>query len=167
MLEQDLYRVMTEFLADWARDQQAGFELFHVIGRPQDRGAHQLRELLTRFNVPFGFHPAGSEQGRRLLEESGLDASRLPVMIRHDGYAVAGPTPAQIIEATGGSIHNDIDECDVVIVGAGPAGAHRCRLCRVRGPADGGPGAGCFRRPGGKQPDDPELPGLPARHQRA
>ncbi len=32
------------------------------------------------------------------------------------------PTPAQIIEAVGGSIHNDVDECDVVIVGAGPAG---------------------------------------------
>jgi thioredoxin reductase (NADPH) len=32
------------------------------------------------------------------------------------------PTPAQIIEAVGGSTRNDVDQCDVVIVGAGPAG---------------------------------------------
>ena len=69
MLEQDLYREVSGFLAEWAKDQQAGFELFHVIGRLQDRGTHELREMLTRFNVPFHFHAAGSEQGRRLLED--------------------------------------------------------------------------------------------------
>lgn len=122
MLEQDLYRVISEFLAEWAKDQQAGFELFHVIGRRQDRGTHELRELLTRFNVPFHFHAAGSEQGRHLLGNKDLDASRLPVMIRHDGYTMVEPTPAQIIAATGGNISNDVGECDLVVVGAGPAG---------------------------------------------
>ena len=43
-------------------------------------------------------------------------------MIRHDDYTMVEPTPAQIVEAVGGSTHNDVDECDVVIVGAGPAG---------------------------------------------
>ena len=104
MLEQDLYREISEFLAEWAKDQEAGFELFHVIGRLQDRGTHELRELLTRFNVPFRFHAADSEQGRHLLEDKGLDASRLPVMIRHDDYTMVEPTPAQIIEAVGGSV---------------------------------------------------------------
>ena len=55
MLEQDLYRAISEFLADWAKDQEAGFDLFHVIGRLQDRSTSELRELLTRFNVPFQF----------------------------------------------------------------------------------------------------------------
>ena len=122
MLEQELYREISEFLADWAKDHHVGFELFHVIGQPQDPGTHELRELLTRFNVPFRFHPGGSEQGRRLLQDQGLDASRLPVMIRHDGYTMVKPAPAQIIEALGGSICADVEECDVVIAGAGPAG---------------------------------------------
>jgi len=122
MLEQELYREISEFLADWAKDHQADFELFHVIGQPQDPSTHELRELLTRLDVPFGFHAAGSEQGRRLLENKGLDALRLPVMIRHDGYTMVEPAPAQIIEALGGSICADVEECDVVIVGAGPAG---------------------------------------------
>jgi thioredoxin reductase (NADPH) len=46
----------------------------------------------------------------------------LPVMVRHDGYTMVRPTVAQVVEAVGGNIHNDIDACDVVVVGAGPAG---------------------------------------------
>jgi thioredoxin reductase (NADPH) len=122
MLEQDLYRAVSEFLAEWSKAQEAGFELFHVIGRLQDPSTNELRELLTRFYVPFHFHAADSEQGRHLLQSRGLDASRLPVMIRHDDYTLVQPTPAQLVEAVGGSISSGVGECDVVIVGAGPAG---------------------------------------------
>src|SRR2546426_602433 len=79
-------RQISEFLAEWATDQEGGFDLFHVIGRLQDRSTHELRALLTRFNVPYHFHAADSEQGRRLLEIKGLDTSRLPLVIRHDDY---------------------------------------------------------------------------------
>ena len=98
MLEQDLYRVLSEFLAEWAKDQEAGFELFHVIGQLQDRSTNELRELLTRFNVPFLFSPS--------------TASRVATYSRSP----------QIIEAVGGSVDNDVDACDVVIDGAGAAG---------------------------------------------
>ncbi len=121
MLEQDLYRVISEFLAEWAKDQEAGFELFHVIGL-EDRGTHELRELLTRFNVPFRFVAADGRRGRQLLRDQGLDSSRLPVMIRYDGYTMIEPTRAQLIAAVGASVRNDVVECDVVIVGAGPGG---------------------------------------------
>ena len=122
MLEQDLYRGVSEFLAEWAKDRSAAFELFHVIGRLNGRSTNELRELLIRFNVPFHFDSADSAEGRRLLERKGLYANHLPVMIRHDDYTMVEPTPAQIVEAVGGSSRNDVDECDVVIVGAGPAG---------------------------------------------
>jgi thioredoxin reductase (NADPH) len=122
MLEQDLYRTVSRFLADWANDQEAGFAPFRVIGPLNDRCTHELRELLTRFGVPFRFHGADTEPGRWLLKDHGLDASRLPVVVRHDGYTMVDPTRAQIIKATGGTIENDVDACDVVIVGAGPAG---------------------------------------------
>jgi thioredoxin reductase (NADPH) len=122
MLEQDLYRAVSRFLADWANDQEAGFAPFRVIGPANDRRTHELRDLLTRFSVPFRFHGAGTESGRQVLKEHGLDASRLPVVVRHDGCAMVDPTRAQIIKATGGTIDSDVDRCDVVIVGAGPAG---------------------------------------------
>jgi thioredoxin reductase (NADPH) len=121
VLEQTLYREVSGFLAEWAKDQQAGFELFYVIGL-EDRGTHELREMLTKFGEPFRFYSADSELGRRLLADRGLDASRLPVVIRHDGHTFIQPTLAQMIAAVGGNIVNDVSECDVAIVGAGPAG---------------------------------------------
>jgi thioredoxin reductase (NADPH) len=121
ILEQTLYREVSGFLAEWAKDQQAGFELFQVIGL-EERGTHELRELLTKFGVPFRFHRADGERGRQCLTEQGLDASRLPVLIRHDGYTMVEPTLDEVIVATGGSIANDVSECDVAVVGAGPAG---------------------------------------------
>ena len=122
MLEQDLYRMVSEFLADWSKDQQGGFDLFYVIGRADHRATSELREMLTRFNVPFRFDSADSPPGRCMLELRDLDPTHLPVVIRHDGYTMVKPAPGKLIEATGGSVHNDIDECDVAIVGAGPAG---------------------------------------------
>ncbi|MGH3194883.1 MAG: hypothetical protein ACRDOH_04735 [Streptosporangiaceae bacterium] len=47
MPEQDLYRAVGEFLAEWANDQDAGCELFHIIGRLHGRSTNELRELLT------------------------------------------------------------------------------------------------------------------------
>ena len=122
LLEPDLYRVISEFLAEWAKDRQAGFDLFHVVGGLDDRGTHDLMELLTRFNVPFRFDAADSDEGRAMIGRKGLDEACLPVMIRHDGYTIVHPSPAQVVEAVGGSTDNDLDECDVVVVGAGPAG---------------------------------------------
>jgi thioredoxin reductase (NADPH) len=121
LAEEVLYREVSGFLAEWAKDQQAGFELFRVIGR-EERGTHELRELLTKFSEPFRFYDADSGRGRKLLAEQGLDASRLPVMIRHDGYTMIKPTLDQIITAVGGSTVNDVSECDVAVIGAGPAG---------------------------------------------
>jgi hypothetical protein len=59
--------------------------------------------LLTRFNVPFRFQTADSGQDHRLLQSKDLDVSRLPV-VRHDGCTMARSAPAQVIEATGGSV---------------------------------------------------------------
>jgi hypothetical protein len=60
MLEQDLYRSVSEFLAQWATNRSAAFELFHVVGQLDGRSTNELRELLIRFNVPFHFDSAAA-----------------------------------------------------------------------------------------------------------
>jgi thioredoxin reductase (NADPH) len=122
LLEQDLYLLISEFLAEWAKGQQAGFDLFRVVGPPGDPSTYQLRQLLTRFNVPYHYLDAGGEQGSKLLRARSLDPSRLPVLIRHDEQTLVEPTLPQLVAATGGTTVNDLDRCDVVIAGAGPAG---------------------------------------------
>jgi thioredoxin reductase (NADPH) len=121
MLEQDFYSVVSECLADWAKNSEVAFELFSVIGL-DDRAGHELRELLTRFNVPFRFVAADSGPAHRLLREHGLDESRLPVLLRYDGHTMVRPDRAQLVAAVGGTVCDDVGDCDVAIVGAGPAG---------------------------------------------
>jgi thioredoxin reductase (NADPH) len=122
LLEPDLYRMVSEFLAEWARDQQSGFDLFYLVGQPTSPDTHELRELLTRFWVPFRFCASDGPEGQRLLAEHGLDPGRLPVLIRHDGYSMVRPTLPELIAAVGASSRSDVDHCDLVVVGAGPAG---------------------------------------------
>src|SRR5436190_6790709 len=62
------------------------------------------------------------EAGRRLLDQAGLDATRLPVVIRYDGQVIIDPSLPELAGAVGVNIKNDVDRCEVAIVGAGPAG---------------------------------------------
>ena len=120
--ELGLYPPVSEFLASWAASQEPGFEMFRIVGPQRNEHCHEIRDLLTRLNVPFGFYPDDAEVGRRLLREAGQDGSRLPVVLRHDGRVLVEPSDADIVEAVGGSTRTDIGSCDLVIIGAGPAG---------------------------------------------
>jgi thioredoxin reductase (NADPH) len=51
-----------------------------------------------------------------------VDGSRLPVLVRYDGQVTVRPDRAQLVAAVGGTVRDDIGDCDVAIVGAGPAG---------------------------------------------
>ncbi len=82
----------------------------------------QLRDAMTRFGMPFGFYATESEGGRRLLAEAGLDATRLPVVVRYDGQVTIDPSLPDLARAIGVSVKNDVDTCELAIVGAGPAG---------------------------------------------
>jgi hypothetical protein len=46
-----------------ARNSEVAFELFSVVGL-DDRAGHELRELLTCFNVPFRIVDSDSDPGR-------------------------------------------------------------------------------------------------------
>jgi thioredoxin reductase (NADPH) len=116
-----LYPAVNEYLAEWTRNHGPRMELVRVIGEDPSARAHEIREILERSGVPHGFYAAASEQGRTLLQRSGLDDSRLPVVVLLDGHAIVNPSNAEIFEALGASSAEE-RTCDVAIVGAGPAG---------------------------------------------
>lgn len=120
--DEAMYRAVSQFLSAWMREQEPTFELFRVVAAEGDRRVLELRDVLTRFNMLFGFYPVDSEAGRRLLDEAGLDGSRLPVLIRYDGQVIVDPSLPDLARAIGVNVHNDVDACEVAIVGAGPAG---------------------------------------------
>jgi thioredoxin reductase (NADPH) len=119
---QGLYPAVSEFLAAWADSQEPAFKMFRIVGPKQSARAHEIRDLLTRMNMPFGYHAESSDMGRQLLREAGQDGKRLPVAVRHDGRVLVEPTDTDLIEAFGGGTQLESGVHDVVIVGAGPAG---------------------------------------------
>jgi thioredoxin reductase (NADPH) len=119
---ESMYRAMSEYLSSWTVEQEPNFEEFRIVAAEGDSRMLQLRDVMTRFSMPFGVYPIESEAGRRLLDQAGLDATRLPVVIRYDGQVMIDPSLPELAGAIGVSIKNDIDTCEVAIVGAGPAG---------------------------------------------
>ena len=117
-----MYRAISEFLSAWTREQEPSFELFRIIAAEDDNRLPEVRDLMTRLSLPFGFYAVDSEAGRELLEDAGLDGSELPVVIRNDGQVFLDPSLGDLARAFGVSIESDFGECDLAIVGAGPAG---------------------------------------------
>jgi thioredoxin reductase (NADPH) len=117
-----MYRTMSEYLSSWTGEQQPNFEEFRIVAADGDSRMLQLRDVMTRFSMSFGVYGVDSEGGRRLLDQAELDATSLPVVIRYDGQVMVDPSLADLARAIGVSIKNDIDTCEVAIVGAGPAG---------------------------------------------
>src|SRR2546421_5472370 len=119
---ESMYRAMSEYLSSWTVEQEPNFEEFRIVAAEGDSRVLQLRDVMTRFSMPFGIYAIESEAGRRLLDQAGLDGTRLPVVIRYDGQVMIDPSLPDLAGAVGVSIKNDIDTCEVAIVGAGPAG---------------------------------------------
>ena len=117
-----MYRAVSEFLSTWTKEQEPSFELFRIIAAEDDSRLPEVRDLMTRLSLPFGVYAVDSEAGALLLEGAGLDTSQLPVVIRNDGQVLVDPSLGDLARAFGVSVENDIGECDLAIVGAGPAG---------------------------------------------
>ena len=120
--ERSLYPVVGEFLANWAKTQQPPFEPIRIVGHEWAPRSHELRELLTRIGLPYGFYPADSQTGRQLLQQTGQDGSRLPVVMVRTGQVLVDPPHAELVQALGATTQPQSDRFDLAIVGAGPAG---------------------------------------------
>lgn len=127
--EVHLYPPVNEFLVEWTRAHGPRMELVRVIGEDPSPRAHEVQHLLQRNGIPHGFYPARSEEGRRLLRETGMAGRRLPVVLLLDGRALIDPSNAELSDALGvvevlgtTGVAGRGPAYDLAIVGAGPAG---------------------------------------------
>ena len=120
--DEQFHRAVTESLEEWWRLQGGRFEAVTVIGEDPSARTHEIRDVLTRNSVPFGFHQADSAEGRAALHRLGMHMAGAPVVALHNGVVLADPTNAEMAEALGLEIQPTGQTYDVVIVGAGPAG---------------------------------------------
>jgi thioredoxin reductase (NADPH) len=121
-LEQFLYLPVSEFLAGWEKSRAPSTEAIQIVGRQWAARSHELRDTLARVGIPYGFYTDDSPDGRRLLEHAGQDGGRLPVVLFRGGLVLVDPTHAELSAALGMRTSPATGGCDILVVGAGPAG---------------------------------------------
>ncbi len=119
--DERFHLAVTELLADWASSHRPKFEVVRVVGEEWAARSHEIRDLLDRNAVPFGFYQVGTEQGQALLRQAGHGAP-LPVIVLFDGQVLANPSNTELAAALGVKTRPGADRYDVAVIGAGPAG---------------------------------------------
>jgi len=122
MPDERFHRAVTELLEQWARSHLPRFEAVRVVGEERSARSHEIRDLLDRNAVPFGFYPVGTGRGEALLQQAGVAASVLPVIFLFNGRVLVKPTNAEVAEALGMKTAPGAGLYDVAVIGAGPAG---------------------------------------------
>jgi thioredoxin reductase (NADPH) len=121
-LERILYPAVGEFLAAWDTSGDATAVPLRIVGPQRAARSHEIRDKLSRVAVPYWFYDSDSDAGRQLLDECGRDGSVLPVVAHYTGVVLDDPTDAALVDLLGMKTRPSASTCDVVVIGAGPAG---------------------------------------------
>ncbi len=122
-----LYPTLADLLREWVRASEAGprSTVIQLIGDLWEPRCYRLKDLLDRNGLPYAFYTTDSEHGRQVLASVGKDGQKLPVLVVNDGrrtQCFVDPDPREVAPVLGADIRPRVDECDVLIAGAGPAG---------------------------------------------
>jgi thioredoxin reductase (NADPH) len=124
--DEEFHLAVTDLLASWASGHEAATEAVQIVGDRRSQRGLELRELMNRFNVPFGFYDGDSDAAQALLECHGLVGATLPVVVfrfRPGAPAFEDPSDQALADAFGINDPTEPDRVfDVAIIGAGPAG---------------------------------------------
>jgi thioredoxin reductase (NADPH) len=90
--EEWLYPQVQDALSAWTRANRVRHLVYRIVGEQWTPRSHEMRDMLTRNSVPFAFYDVDSDEGRRLLDDFGVDTGRLPAVIRQDGSVLHDPT---------------------------------------------------------------------------
>jgi thioredoxin reductase (NADPH) len=99
--EVHLYPFVSEFLSEWTQLHRPAMELIHIVGDERTPRSSEIRELLERNGIPFGFHDSASAEAKRLAEEPGVELNGSPAVFLLDGSILFDPTDTQIMDAVG------------------------------------------------------------------
>jgi thioredoxin reductase (NADPH) len=121
--EERLYPVLDDLLGSWREGYRPPFEGIRVIGPRWSLKDHQVRDFLSRNQVPYVWvDPEQSDEAPELLAKYKLDEHKLPAVLFADGTSLVQPTQTELAAKIGLHITAERDFYDVVIVGAGMAG---------------------------------------------
>jgi thioredoxin reductase (NADPH) len=121
--EEKLYPVLEELLDFWKGRNKPGFDGLRVIGTRFGSKDHELRDFLTRNNVPYQWlDPDRAPDAEELLKARGLSNSSLPVVLFGDGTSLVQPDRMQLAARVGLRTEARNQFYDLIVVGGGPTG---------------------------------------------
>jgi thioredoxin reductase (NADPH) len=121
--EEKLYPVLDDLLENWKEGYRPPFEGLRVIGPRWSLNDYQVRDFLSRNQIPYVWlDPEKNDEAIQLLERYKLNDRKLPAVLFPDGTSLVQPGQTELAERIGLRTHADKDFYDVAIIGAGIAG---------------------------------------------
>jgi thioredoxin reductase (NADPH) len=120
--ERELYPVLEDLLADWTATVRLPYEGIRVIGTLWSAHSHEVKDFLTRNQVPYQWLDLEKDEEARSLLSSLDEGRRLPVVVFPDGAHMVDPGRPELAEKIGLSIRASRPFYDLAIIGGGPAG---------------------------------------------
>ena len=150
--EEKLYPVLDDLLSDWVADFRPPFEGLRLLARRWSPRGHDIRDYLTRNQVPYAWlDPETEEEGRRLAvslmetttgqqtaegqeaaetvavtageaEPASPEELAIPIILFPDGTVLRDPNNVEIAEKVGLQVRAALPFYDLAIVGGGPSG---------------------------------------------
>ncbi|HEX5807267.1 MAG TPA: FAD-dependent oxidoreductase [Anaerolineales bacterium] len=121
--EEKLYPVLDELLEDWKAHVRLPYEGIRVAGTLWSLASHQVKDFLTRHQIPYQWLDIEKDaNARQLVEGASSEVTRLPVIFFPDGTTLLQPDLKVLAEKVGLQTRAALPFYDIVVVGSGPAG---------------------------------------------
>jgi len=121
--EERLYPVLDELLEDWKIRVRLPYEGIRVAGTLWSLPSHQVKDFLTRHQIPYQWLDIEKDSNaRQLVEGVSSEEIKLPVIFFPDGKNLIQPDLKELAEKVGLQTRAALPFYDIVVVGSGPAG---------------------------------------------
>ena len=122
--QEKLYPVLDDLLEDWKmQDRLKSEERNRVVGHRWSAPSHEVKDFLTRNQVPFKWLELERDaEAATLLAASGGDVDHLPLVITDTGQTLHAPSTAEVAAAFGFLSTPALPFYDLIVIGGGPAG---------------------------------------------
>src|SRR5215213_2508316 len=121
--EERLYPILDELLEDWKIRVRLPYEGIRVAGTLWSLSSHQVKDFLTRHQIPYQWLDIEKDSNaRQLIEGVSSEVTKLPMVFFPDGKTLVQPDLKELAEKVGLQTRAALPFYDIVVVGSGPAG---------------------------------------------
>jgi thioredoxin reductase (NADPH) len=121
--QERLYPVLDELLEDWKIHVHLPFEGIRIAGTLWSLPSHQVKDFLTRHQIPYQWLDIEKDSvTRQLVEGLSSEVTKLPVVFFPDGKTLIQPDLRELADKVGLQTRAALPFYDIIVVGSGPAG---------------------------------------------